>query len=212
MAFHEVQFPTDISINSQSGPERRTEIVTLGSGYEERNQRWADARRKYNAGYGAKSIDDLHTIIEFFEERRGMLHGFRWKDGTDYKSVAPQSTVSMTDVTLGTGDGAETEFQIIKIYGVTYAPYTRNITKPVSGTVLVSVNDVLQTEGGGNDYTINYTTGVITFNSAPTSGHDVKAGFEFDVPVRFDTDRLRIDVAGFKHGSIPDVPVIEIKV
>jgi len=212
MAFHEVQFPTNISFGSRSGPERRTEIVTVGSGYEERNQRWADSKRRYNAGYGAKTVDDLYTIIEFFEERRGRLHGFRWKDPSDFKSCAPQTTATMTDQTIGTGDGYETAFQLIKTYGVTYAPYTRNITKPVNGSVLIAVNGSLQTEGGGNDYTVNYTTGVVTFNSAPMNGHAITAGFEFDVPCRFDNDRLEIDVAGFKHGSIPDIPVIEIRV
>ncbi len=212
MAFHEVQFPTAISIQSRATPERRTEVVTIGSGYEERNQRWADSKRRYNAGYGAKTLDDLHTIIAFFEERRGRLHGFRWKDPVDFKSVGPQSTVTMTDQTIGTGDGYETAFQLIKTYGSVYAPYSRTVTKPVSGTVLIAVNGSLQTEGGGNDYTIDYTTGIVTFNSAPMNSHAVTAGFEFDVPVRFDTDSFDIDIQGFKHGAAPDIPIVEIRI
>ncbi|MGH1350009.1 MAG: phage distal tail protein, Rcc01695 family [Methyloligellaceae bacterium] len=135
MSFHEIRFPTSISLGSEGGPERRTEIVTLGSGHEERNTRWADSRRKYNAGYGIKSLDDLHSVIDFFEERRGRLYGFRWKDHTDYKSCPPSQAISDTDQIIGTGDGATDTFQLIKTYGTVYAPYTRQITKPVGKTL-----------------------------------------------------------------------------
>ena len=210
MAFHETQFPPTISVNARGGPSRKTEVIVLGSGHEERNQRWADARRKYNAGYGVKSLDDLHTIITFYEERRGQLHGFRWKDWADYKSVAPLQSVSATDQNLGTGDGSEDEFQLRKQYGSAYAPYYRSITKPVSGSVLVAVNAVTQTET--THYTIDYTTGLITFVTPPTTGHAVTAGFEFDVPVRFDTDYLELQLEPPSFGNIPNIPIIEIKV
>ncbi|MEM7619763.1 MAG: DUF2460 domain-containing protein [Pseudomonadota bacterium] len=214
MAFHEVRFPTDISFGATGGPERRTEIVVLGSGYEERNQRWADSKRAYNAGYGLKSLDDLHTILNFFEERRGRLHGFRWKDKADFKSVGPDGTTTMLDQLIGTGDGSTIAFQLTKTYGSTYAPYQRHIQKPVSGTVKIAVNSVLQTEGSGNDYTLNYTTGVVTFEagSIPANTHEVRAGFEFDVPARFDTDELRVNASGFIHGDIPDIPIVEIRI
>jgi uncharacterized protein (TIGR02217 family) len=97
MALHAVRFPAGISLGASGGPERRTEIVVLGSGAEERNSRWADSKRSYNAGYGIKGIDDLHAVIAFFEERRGRLHGFRWKDWSDYKSCAPAATLSALD-------------------------------------------------------------------------------------------------------------------
>ena len=89
VAFHEVRFPTAIAFGASGGPERRTDIVTLGSGFEERNSRWADSRRRYNAGYGVRTLDDLHVVLAFFEERRGRLYGFRWLDRIDWKSCAP---------------------------------------------------------------------------------------------------------------------------
>ena len=89
--FHDIRFPTAISRASHGGPERRTDVVVLGSGAEERNARWADSRRSYNAGYGVKSLNDLHAVIAFFEERRGRLHGFRWRDPSDWKSCPPES-------------------------------------------------------------------------------------------------------------------------
>lgn len=208
MAFHEVRFPTDISFGSRGGPKRKTVIAVSGSGYEHRNAQWADSKREYNAGYGIKNIDDIHTIVEFFEERRGMLHGFRWKDKFDFKSCAPKQTPAFDDVEIATGDGSTVAFQLKKIYGSVYAPYSRDITKPVTGTVLIGVNGSEVASG----WSVNLTTGVVTFDSAPTNGHAITAGFQFDVPVRFNTDYLEIDLAGFEAGNIPDVPIVEIRV
>lgn len=211
MSFHEIRFPTAISFGATGGPERRTDVVILGSGHEERNQRWADSRRRYNAGYGLKSLDDLDSVITFFEERRGRLHGFRWKDQTDFKSCAPGETPAAIDQIIGTGDGSTADFQLAKLYGSNHAPWTREIRKPVSGTVLVAVDGVTQNEG--TDFTVDVGTGIISFTpgAIPGSGAVVTAGYEFDVPVRFDTDRLEISLDGFRHGSIPSIPVIEIR-
>lgn len=211
MSFHDVRFPTDIARGASGGPERRTDVVVLGSGYEERNSRWADSRRTYNAGYGVKSMDDLHQVIAFFEERRGRLYGFRWRDPADYKSCPPQQVPTAVDQQIGTGDGATAEFQLVKTYGSTWLPWVREITKPVAGTVLVAVDDVVQVLGAA--YVIDLATGVVTFleGSLPIAGAVVTAGFEFDVPVRFDTDRLEIDVQGVRHGAIPSIPIVEVR-
>ena len=138
MSFHETRFPTEISRGAQGGPERRTDVVVLGSGFEERNSRWANSRRSYNAGYGVKSLDDLNAVIAFFEERRGRLHGFRWRDHADLKSCAPSADPSPLDQAIGTGDGTATDFQLAKTYGSAYAPWAREIKKPVAGTVRVA--------------------------------------------------------------------------
>jgi uncharacterized protein (TIGR02217 family) len=213
MAFHEVRFPTDISLGATGGPERRTEVVTLGSGAEQRNQRWADSRRKYDAGYGVKTLDQLDLVVQFFEERRGRLHGFRWKDHADFKSCPPGASPAATDQAVtGTVDGSNDTFTLAKAYGVAFAPWSRPITKPVNGTLKVSVNGTLKTEG--THYTVAYTTGTITFTGGniPSLGQVVKAGFEFDVPVRFDTDALSVNLEGFRHGQIPNIPIVEIRV
>ncbi len=183
----------------------------LGSGAEERNSRWADSKRSYNAGYGIKGVDDLHAVIAFFEERRGRLHGFRWKDWSDYKSCAPAATPSPTDQAIGTGDGVNASFQLVKIYGSGFAPWTRTIAKPVAGSVVVAVAGVT---ANPLDYAVNTTTGVVTFavGHIPASGQAVTAGFEFDVPVRFDTDQLEINLRQIEAGSIPHIPIVEIRV
>jgi uncharacterized protein (TIGR02217 family) len=211
MSFHEVRFPTEISRGAQGGPERRTEVVVLGSGHEERNARWANSRRSYNAGYGVRSLDDLHAVISFFEERRGRLYGFRWRDHLDYKSCPPQQTPQPTDQVLGSGDGIRSEFALRKAYGSAFAPWFRAIVKPVAGTVRVAVNGVEKSEGTA--FALNLVTGVVQFlpGHIPEPGASLTAGFEFDVPVRFDTDRLEISLSGFQHGAIPNIPIVELR-
>jgi uncharacterized protein (TIGR02217 family) len=209
--FHETRFPTAISRAAHGGPERRTDVVVLGSGAEERNARWADSRRSWNAGWGVKSLDDLHAVIAFFEERRGRLIGFRWRDPTDYKSCPPEGTPTDLDQQLGIGDGTTAVFQLAKTYGSAFNPWTRVIRKPVAGTVLVAVGGILQTPVAA--YTVDHTAGTVTFapGHIPAAPEPVTAGFEFDVPVRFDTDRLEISLQGFRHGAIPSIPIVEIR-
>lgn len=211
MVFHEVRFPTEIARGAVGGPERRTDVVVLGSGYEERNSRWADSRRSYNAGYGVRSLDDLHAVIAFFEERRGRLYGFRWRDHSDWKSCPPSQVPSATDQVIGTGDGATATFQLRKTYGSAHAPWIREIRKPVENSVLVAVDGAMQPEGVA--VTIDSSTGLVTFQPGyiPPSGARITAGFAFDVPVRFDTDRLEISLQGFRHGAIPNIPIVEIR-
>lgn len=205
--FHDVRFPLAIAFASTGGPERKTEIVTLGSGYEERNAVWASSRRRYNVGYGLKSLDDMHSLTAFFEARRGRLYGFRFRDFADYKSCAPLQNPSATDQTLGTGDGASVSFSLIKFYGSGSTGWTRPIAKPVAGSVLVAADGVAQTGG----WQVDCTTGIVCFDSAPAAGVALTAGFEFDVPVRFDTDTLTINLASFNSGEVPDIALTEIR-
>ncbi|WP_420392570.1 phage distal tail protein, Rcc01695 family [Acuticoccus sp.] len=206
--FHDVRFPLAVSFGATGGPERRTEIVTLGSGQEERNQRWAMSRRRYDAGTGVRNSDDLAVVVDFFEERRGRLYGFRYRDPLDHKSCAPSDQPSAQDQLLGVGDGSRVAFQLIKQYGDEFAPYDRPIVLPVAGTLLVEVGGVTRVEGG--DFTLE--KGLITFRPevVPQEGQAVTAGYQFDVPVRFETDRLEINLSRVASGSIPSIPVVEI--
>jgi uncharacterized protein (TIGR02217 family) len=209
--FHEVLFPLDIALKSAGGPERRTEIVITGSGREERNARWAHSRRRYDAGYGIKTLDALSAVVAFFEERRGRLFGFRWRDRLDHSSAAPGAGISPLDQLIGTGDGVQASFSLQKTYGADYAPYQRTIAKPVSGSVRVAVAGSEVTEGVA--FTCDVTTGVVTFLAGhiPAAGAAVQAGFLFDVPVRFDTDYLEVDLSAFAAGAIPKIPLVEIR-
>ncbi len=207
MAFHEVRFPDDISRGARGGPERRTQIVELASGDEERNAIWANSRRRYDAAYGIRRADDLAAVVAFFEARNGRLYGFRWKDWADFKSCLPSQTPAATDQAIGTGDGATTTFQLVKSYVSGAQSWTRTIAKPVAGTVLVAINGVEQASG----WSVDTTAGIITFATAPAAGASITAGFEFDVPVRFDTDQLDVTLDIERLGSITSIPLIEVR-
>jgi len=210
-AFDEVQFPTSVSYGVTGGPRRRIEIATLASGAEERNALWADSRREYNAGYGVRSHDDLHAVLAFFEARLGQARAFRFRDWTDYKSCPPLQTHAPTDQVIGTGTGALAAFQLAKLYASGAQSWSRVIKKPVAGTVRVAVAGVEQALG--SDFTVNATSGVITFLAGhlPASGAVVTAGFQFDVPVRFATDHIAINLSQFDAGEIQDIPLIEVR-
>jgi uncharacterized protein (TIGR02217 family) len=206
-AFHEVRFPCGLTLGARGGPERRTQIVDLRSGREERNQLWAGSRRKWNAGYGLNTVDKLAQVVAFFEERAGRFYGFRWQDRFDMTSGAsPRIAVAPTDQTIGTGDGATKSFQLIKTYGVSFNPFARKILKPVAGTVVVAVAGVAQTGG----WSVDATTGLVTFAAAPAAGAIVSAGFQFDVPVRFDIDYLELEERAILAGAVPNIPVVEL--
>jgi uncharacterized protein (TIGR02217 family) len=210
-AFHEILFPLDIALRSAGGPQRRTDVVLLGSGAEERNARWAHSRRRYDAGYGVKTFEALSQVLAFFEERRGRLYGFRWRDRLDHSSAAPGLAVAPTDQVIAIGDGVTGTFQLNKTYGALYSPYRRPIAKPVPNSVRVAVAEIEMEEDTA--FTVDATTGVITFRTGhiPANGAAITAGFLFDVPVRFDTDYLEMDLSAFAAGAIPKIPLVEIR-
>ncbi len=210
MNFHEVRFPASLSFGSVGGPERRTDVVTLANGFEERNTPWAHSRRRYDAGLGMRSLDDIETLISFFEARQGQMYGFRWKDWSDFKSGAATAETAMADQVIARGNGTQTEFQLIKTYSSGGFSYVRPIVKPVLGTIQVAVEQDQVREGV--DFEVDLSTGLITFADPPAEQVEITAGFEFDVPVRFDTDKIQTSVASFQAGDVPNVPVVEVRV
>ena len=199
MSFVETQFPSDISYGSSGGPEYSTDVVITQGGHEQRNINWAQARARYNVAHGVKSKAQLESLIAFFRARKGRAIGFRFKDWTDYK---------VTGQNIGTGDGARTQFQLIRTYSNGGTEEYRVVSKPVTGSVSVYKNGVLQTSG----VTINHTTGLVVFTVAPENGVVVTANFEFDVPVRFDTDKLSATLDAYGVQSWLDIPLIEVRV
>ena len=210
MSFHEVRFPADLSFGAVGGPERRTDIVGLTSGFEERNTPWAHSRRRYDAGLGLRSLDDVQALIGFFEARQGQMFGFRWKDWADFKSCPPSRQPSSGDQVIARGDGQTRAFALIKTYVSGGHSYARPITKPVLGTVVAAGQDVERREGG--HFEIDLETGILTFDEPPLKDAEISAGFEFDVPVRFDTDQIIASAATFAAGEVPSVPVVELRV
>ena len=126
--FHEVRFPDNIAYGATGGPEFATTVVATGSGHEKRNVNWSEARGRWDVASGLKKQAQIDELIAFFRARRGKAYGFRFKDWTDFKA---------TGQLLGTGDDAQTEFQLVKHYPSGSVIEARTITKPVAGTVQV---------------------------------------------------------------------------
>jgi uncharacterized protein (TIGR02217 family) len=202
--FHDVLFPLSVGFGARGGPERLTEIVELASGHEERNSPWAHSRRRWDAGPGVRSLDDLALLTAFFEARRGRLHAFRFHDPADHASCLPSAQVSAGDQLLGLGDGEATRFALVKRYGDGENAYLRPMALPVAGSVLVAVN------GEAAGFTLDGSE--IVLDAPAPDGADVTAGFRFDVPVRFDTDVLEIALEAFRAGAVLSVPLVEVRV
>jgi uncharacterized protein (TIGR02217 family) len=203
MSFHEVRLPARLAFGSTGGVERRTEIVTLASGFERRSTPWANGRRRFLIGAGVRSLDDAAALVAFFEARRGRLYGFRFKDFADFKSCAPGSATTALDQEIGEGDGVTTAFQLTKTYG----DVSRDVKKPAAGTVKAAVAGVVTTA-----FTVDTASGVVNFTSPPANGAAVTAGFEFDTPVRFDADRIDVTLEGFDAGRVVAVPLVEVRI
>ncbi len=201
--FEDVDFPIAIGAEASASPSFSTNVVTSASGHETRNVNWQQARLRFDAGPGVRGDEELGTLIEFFRARRGAAVGFRFRDPFDHSSNAMTGVPSAGDQMIGAGDGVRTAFGLGKQYG---EGEVRRITRPVAGSVRVSVGGVEQMLG----WTMGQL-GMIQFTSPPAAGTEVRAGFLFDSPVRFAEDRLDINRASFLAGEAPSVPLIEIR-
>lgn len=203
---NDVIFPENISKGSLGGPEYSTAITEVSSGFETRNINWNLTRNTYNVAYGIKLISDIENVLSIFHVANGMAHSFRYKDFLDFKSCSIESVITLTDQQIGVGDGIETEFQLIKTYTSGSFSKVRDITKPKDGTVLIALDSILQVSG----YTIDYTTGIVTFTTAPAIDVIISAGFEFHVPVRFQVDHIPVTLEVYNVGGA-NIPLVEVK-
>lgn len=196
--FHEIRFPEAIARGATGGPGYDTTIVTTVAGFERRNANWQQARGRWDVGSGIKRRADFTALIDFFRARQGRAYGFRFKDWTDFEAVG---------VVLGTGDGAQKTFQLVKRYASGGVEVARTITRPVAGTIEIYRDSVRVTSG----VAVDTATGAVTFSTAPAADVVVTADFAFDVPVRFDTDRMELSLDHYEHGVWPQIAIVEIK-
>jgi uncharacterized protein (TIGR02217 family) len=192
-AFDDVRFPIALGREATVEPAFSTAVVTTANGFEQRNSDWADARLRFDAGPGVRGEAELKELVEFFRARRGAAIGFRFEDPFDHFAE---------DQPLGIGDGVRTQFALVKRYG----EQERRITRPVAGSVRLFVAGVERVSG----WTLG-AKGVVQFDTPPAQGDEVRASFDFDVPVRFGGDRLSLSRATFAAGEIASVPLVEIR-
>jgi uncharacterized protein (TIGR02217 family) len=216
MGSYNVRFPVNLSYGSAGGPSFNTQVIETDSGKTFRVARWSKPRYEYDASYSIRSIDDLAQVMQFYNSVLGPANTFRFKDWQDYSSAGDgHSAPTYSDQLIATGDGVQADFQLIKEYtaqnadGAIVVTNRRLITKPVRGTFLVSVDDIQVTSG----WNINETTGILTFDagSIPSAGEPIKAGFEFDVHVRFakELDHIAVSIESFETGSVGRIPLVE---
>jgi uncharacterized protein (TIGR02217 family) len=196
--FHEVRFPEKISYGAQGGPKYAVEITKTKAGYEQRNLNIPEGLCQYDVAHGVKKRQQYNELLAFFRARKGKLYGFRYKDWLDYKAF---------DQTIGIGDGSTTTFQLIKTYADDVGTDIRTINKPVPNTVIVYVNGILYST---DDWSCDYTTGLITFTTAPIKAAAITADFEFDVPVRFDIDQMAASYDDFQAINWKNISLVEV--
>jgi uncharacterized protein (TIGR02217 family) len=204
-AFDDVPYPLALGRDATVSPEFSTSVSVTASGHERRSSQWTDARLRFDVGPGIRSDAELGTLIAFFRARRGAARGFRLADPFDFSSNGMTGEPTMLDQLVGVGDGLGGSFRLVKRYGDPSDPQLRPISRPRAGSVLVSVDGLARF-----DFTLE-TGGWIVFDTAPPEGAAVRAGFLFDVPVRFAEDRLDISGAAFTAGEAPSVPLVEVR-
>jgi len=205
MEFHDIRFPVRLAFGARGGPRRQISIAALSNGTEQRNAAQRFSRRVYDAGTALKSIDDIYSLLNFFEARQGPLYAFRFRDPMDFKSGAINAPITALDQAIGAGDGRRHIFQLSKTYGDAAGQVNRLITKPIEETVLIAIDGVTTTE-----FSLDSLTGQVNLTAAPDVGAIITAGFEFDIPVRFDAPQLDISLDSFGAGEIPSIPLIEV--
>lgn len=196
MSFDDIRLPDTVEKGSNGGPRFKTTITTLANGFEQRNIDWSRVRHEYDISYGIGTKAVFREVLEFFFARVGRAYGFRFKDWSNFEA---------TMEAIGVGNGTQTKFQLVKAMGDAARAYSRIIQKPVAGTASFFVNGI--EEPGA---TLDTTNGVVTFDVAPANGAVIAWSGEFDVPVRFNTDKLDINLQYFDAGSVPRIPIVEI--
>lgn len=193
-SFDDVRLPIDVERGASGGPRFRTSVTVLATGREQRNSDWPTQRGAWEIAYGIQSKADFAAVVAFFYARQGKARGFRFRDWSDYQA---------TSEIIGTGTGAQTDFQLVKNY-TSVVTYQRRITRPVTGTVAVTVNGVTA------PFTLQ-PLGIIRLNTAAPATQIVRATYEFDIPVRFDTDDLNITMETYDAGTIDTLPILETR-
>lgn len=201
-AVEDVRFPVALGRQASVEPVFSTAVVTTAGGAEQRNSDWADARMRFDAGPGVRGEAELQELIAFFRARRGAAVAFRFEDPFDNSSKGMTDEPAADDQPIGIGDGLATEFELVKHYET----QVRRITRPVAGSVRVSVDGIEMVTG----WTLA-PKGLVRFDTAPAVGAEVRAGFGFDVPVRFGEDRLSVSRATFEAGEVASVPLLEVR-
>lgn len=222
--FVDAYLPDSIrSYNFQGAAVWSTTITRASGGSEHRNQNWENPLHRFTAPEAIRCWDDLEDLKDAWYALGGPANTFAFRDPMDFASVRlttpdAEPAVGPTNQTLGMGDGAAREFQLRKAYAFGGRTYYRTITLPVVDSVLVAMNALSPATanptlpGGPYTWDVDRTTGIITFDHAPTAGVVITAGFLFDVEVRFESDESFTAMSrAFAAGGFPDLVLTEVR-
>lgn len=194
ISFSDKLLPIEFSLGAVGGPEFSTNILGMANGAEQRNINWKYGRCRYDLFPALRSSDKLEELLSFFRVHLGRAVGFRMRDWADCK---------ITKGFVAVADGKTAEFQLVKRYVVSDMERVRLIRKPCKGSVMVFVDDAL------SNPVCDYNSGKITFAFAPPKDSIITCSLDFDIPVRFDTDYLEINLDAV-NGKNCVIPVVEI--
>ncbi len=208
-SYQDVLFPLRIAFGASITSERKVEVIALASGREQRNLRLARSRRTFDVGTGVRSLQDVRTVMDFYEARRGPTTSFRFRDPIDNSSRNDGAAIQASDQILGIGDGIEARFALIKRYGLSENAYLRLVKRPVEGSLIVAVNGI---QSNATDFSFDAATGEIVFiqSKIPPLNAVVTTGFEFHVEVRFASEALSVNLTAFNAGEVPTIALIEV--
>lgn len=190
--FLEERLDDRIRYGSDYQDQYSVSIVTTSGGQEYRSMFHNFPVRTFDVSYLLDNDDTYLKLHAIYHRAHGMYGGFRIRCFDEWSSNGRTSTPTETDQLCKKVN--TTVWQLRKWYGTNGTagtsgyPY-RIIHKPVSGTVKVAVNGTL-VAGPGANWTVDTTTGLVTLSGAVAAtvvADNVRAGFEFDFPVRFDT-------------------------
>jgi len=186
------------------GPGFRTSVIPLGNGFERRNVEWSKAKANYDVAHGLKDQTELNALLKFFYARMGKAYGFRFKDWSDYKLPFTGEAAQA----LCTTNGATSVFQVYKTYTDAGGTYNRIIQKIVAGTFVLKNNGVVSA-----DYTVDVNTGLVTLGVTlrATTGRAITVACEFDIPVRFDIDDMKVSFADYNNYTWGQIPLTELR-
>jgi uncharacterized protein (TIGR02217 family) len=199
-SFDENRMPANIAAGAVGGPMFSTSVYQLSGGSEYRNQNWLYPLHQWTLTHWMDAASDFATMKNWFWSHFGKAIGFRFQDLMDYQVTSYQQ--------FGTGDGSQTQFQLTKAYSTA----SRLIKKPVSGTLGIKVSGTPIVEGAGaGKFTCDYTTGIITFGTAPSAAAPITWIGQFDVPVRFDTDQFAATHETANTSHLDGLTIVELR-
>ena len=148
----------------------------------------------------AAGFDELRTLMGFFMLCQGAFGTFLFQDPSDDRVSGQQ---------IGTGDTLRTVFQLQRTMGKTLPG--GGFLEPIVAPNVVSAvyfNGIVQDPAG---YSVDPTTGLVTFNIAPGSGLIITADYSYYFRCRFVDDSYAFENFMFRLWQLKKLTFISVR-